>query len=223
VPVPGGAQGRRPEGTGGGSASSTTFTADWQAQAAPATPEWLVRPLHTIEGSASLDGPVGVLARLSDAVLPSPRVEGLLRGENLGHALHPLLTDFPLGSWLSATLLDLFGGRRARPAATGLVGFGLAMAVPTAAAGLAEWRAAGEAPRRVGVVHAAVNGAATALYAASFLARLRGRHHRGVALALAGGSAAWVGGYFGGHLSLVRKVGTADPSYGPGPARPTLP
>lgn len=217
-----GAQGPERGWAAGGPSSSTTFTADWQAPPAPTTPEWLVRPLRTIEGSASLDGPVGALARLSDTVLRSPRAQAALRGEGLGHALHPVLTDFPLGSWLSATLLDLFGGRRARPAATGLVGFGLAMALPTAAAGLAEWHAAGEAPRRVGAVHAAVNGTATALYAASLLARLRGRHRRGVALAVAGGSAAWVGGYLGGHLSLVRKVGTADPSYGPRPAGPPL-
>ena len=202
--------------------SSTTFTADWQAPSQRMTPAWLVRPLRAIEGYPELDGAVEALAHLSRQVLPSPRWEGLFRGQSLGHALHPLLTDFPLGAWLSATLLDVFGGRRARPAATGLVGFGLAMTLPTAASGLAEWRAAGEAPRRVGVVHAAVNGTATSLYAASFLARLRGRHHRGVALALAGGSAAWVGGYLGGHLSLVRKVGTADPSYGVGPGLPAV-
>ena len=212
----------RPTSAEGEPESSTTFTADWQAPPQRMTPEWLVRPLRAIEGSPELDGAVGALAHLSGRLLRSPQIEGTLRGEALGHALHPLLTDFPLGAWLSATLLDVFGGRPARPAATGLVGFGLAMTVPTAAAGLAEWRAAGEAPRRVGVVHAAVNAAATSLYAASFVARLRGRHYRGVALALAGGSAAWVGGYLGGHLSLVRKIGTADPSYGAAPARPPL-
>ena len=202
--------------------SSTTFTADWQAPTERMTPDWLVRPLRAIEGSPELDGAVEALAHLSGKILRSPRTEGALRGERLGHALHPLLTDFPLGAWLSATLLDVFAGRGARPAATGLVGFGLAMTLPTAAAGLAEWRAAGEGPRRVGLIHAAVNGTATTLYAASFVARLRGRHYRGVALALAGGSAAFVGGYLGGHLSLVRKIGTADPSYGAAPARPPL-
>ena len=121
---------------------------------------------------------------------------------------------------MSASLLDLFGGKPARPAATGLVGFGVAMALPTAAAGLAEWRSAGRVSRRVGVVHAAVNTSALALYMASFLARLRGKHRRGVLLGLAGGGAGWAGGYLGGHLSLVRKIGTADPSFGPAGDRP---
>ena len=33
-----------------------------------------------------------------------------LSGTWLGHALHPLLTDVVIGSFLNATLLDLLGG-----------------------------------------------------------------------------------------------------------------
>ena len=201
--------------------SSTTSTADWQDPPTARSPEWLTRGMARIEAAPALDTPVTFLDRLSRRVLRTPRLAAALRGEQVGHALHPILTDFPLGSFLSATLLDLFGGRRSRPAATGLIAFGVAMTLPTAASGMAEWRSAGPASRRVGVVHAAVNTTAASFYAASLLARLRGRHRRGVVLALAGGSAAWVGGYLGGHLSLVRKIGTADPSFGPPPSRPT--
>ena len=202
-----------------GTGAAPPTTADWQAPPQERSPAWLTRAVQSIERSQSLDPPVAVMARISDRVLRSPHVQATLRGEQLGHALHPLLTDFPLGSWMSANLLDLFAGRRARPAATGLVGFGIAMALPTAAAGLAEWRSAGHVSRRVGVVHAAVNTTALTLYTASLLARLRGNHRHGVVLALAGGGAAWVGGYAGGHLSMVRKIGTADPSFGPVPDR----
>ncbi|MDP8987626.1 MAG: hypothetical protein M3N11_04685, partial [Actinomycetota bacterium] len=66
------------------------------------TPEWLVQQLRTIEASPELDGAVEALARLSGRLLRSPRLEGTLRGQSLGHALHPLLSDFPLGAWLSA-------------------------------------------------------------------------------------------------------------------------
>jgi hypothetical protein len=59
----------------------------------------------------------------------------------------------------------------------------------------------------VGVAHAVTNTAAGGCYAVSFAARLAG-HHRVRALR---GAAAWAGGYFGGHLSLTRKVGSADP------------
>lgn len=195
--------------------SSTTATADWQDPPEGRAPAWIIRSMATIEGAQVLDTPVTFLDRLSRRVLRTPRLAGVLRGDQFGHALHPILTDFPLGSFLSATLLDLFGGRRSRPAAAGLIAFGVAMSVPTAASGMAEWRSAGPASRRVGVVHAAVNTTAASFYTASLLARLRGRHRRGVVLAVAGGSAAWIGGYLGGHLSLVRKIGTADPSFGP--------
>lgn len=127
-----------------------------------------------------------------------------------------MLTDFPLGSWMSASLLDLIGGRGARPASQRLIGFGLLVTVPTVATGLAEWQATSGGARRVGVVHVGVNSTATVLYASSWLARRRGRHWTGVALGIAGGVAATLGGYFGGHLSLVRKVGTADPALGDG-------
>lgn len=195
-------------------------TADHQSPPLRHAPGWLTAPIRRIEDASLLDHPVELVDHLSRRLLRSPRLESLLRGESIGHALHPLLTDFPLGSFLSATLLDLFGGRAARPAATGLIAFGLAMTVQTAAAGVAEWRAAGDASRRVGIVHAGANVTATSLYAASMLSRLRGRHRRGVTLAVAGGSAAWVGGYLGGHLSLVRKIGTADPRFGTATVRP---
>lgn len=177
-------------------------------------PGWVTGSVRSIEEASLLDPVVEVLGRVSERVLPSARVENALRGNWAGHALHPLLTDFPLGAWLSASLLDIFGGRRSRPAATGLVGFGLAMAVPTAAAGLAEWKAADPKSRRVGVVHASINGVVSLCYLMSLVARLRGRHRRGAGFALAGGAGAWVSGYLGGHLSLVRKIGTADPAFG---------
>ena len=195
--------------------STSASTADWQTPPEGRAPGWLTKPIATLETASSLDRPVAFLGRLSGGVLRRPRLAGVLRGDRVGHAVHPLLTDFPLGSFLSATLLDLFGGRRSRPAATGLIAFGIAMTVPTAASGLAEWSSAGLVSRRVGVVHAAVNTTAASFYAASLLARLRGRHRRGIALGIAGGGAAWIGGYLGGHLSLVRKIGTADPSFGP--------
>jgi hypothetical protein len=106
--------------------------------------------------------------------------------------------------------LDLFGGRRARGAATGLLSVGLAAAVPTVLAGLVDWRAASGAARRVGAVHAVANSGALALYSSSLMARLSGRHARGVVLSLAGGAVATVGGYLGGHLSLVLRVGSGE-------------
>ncbi len=177
-------------------------------------PASVVSVLRRLEGDTNLDGPARGLGKVADAVVRSPRVADGLRGTWLGHALHPLLTDFPLGAWMSASFLDLFGGRDSRGPAQRLVGFGLLVAVPTVATGLAEWQSTESGARRVGVVHAAVNGTATTLYGYSWLARRRGAHGRAVAAGVAGGMVATLGGYFGGHLSLVRKIGTADPGFG---------
>lgn len=122
-----------------------------------------------------------MLARALPPGISHGRGRYLLGGGWLGHALHPLLTDFPLGTWMSASLLDLFGGEQSAPAAEKLLLFGLAAAVPTVASGLSDWHEADHAERRVGVVHAAVNTTAFALYGAYLIAR---RHKRDVGIAL---------------------------------------
>jgi uncharacterized membrane protein len=170
--------------------------------------------MRRLEDDSRLDEPAERLEAIADAVVRSPTAADALRGVWLGHALHPLLTDFPLGAWMSASFLDLFGGHNARRASQRLVGFGLLVALPTAAAGLAEWRDTTGGARRVGVVHAGINSTATVLYGSSWLARRRRAHRTAVVLGVGGGVVATLGGYFGGHLTLVRKIGTADPSFG---------
>jgi hypothetical protein len=68
------------------------------------------------------------------------------------------------------------------------------------------------------------NGVAIGTYAASWVARRRGRHTTGTRLALAGAAIAGVGGYLGSHLVAARKVASSHPAYGDtsGQAEPTL-
>lgn len=172
----------------------------------------LAAAVRGVERAAGLDRVAEAAQRALGALDAAPRLVGVLRGDALGHALHPLLTDVPLGAWMSATILDLTGHGGARPAARALIGTGLAAAVPTVASGLVEWRATSGRPRRVGVAHAAANTGAVALYCGSLAARRRGRGGAGIALALAGGALATAGGYLGGHLSLVHDIGSADPA-----------
>lgn len=161
---------------------------------------------RTLEQDDRLDRYVESLQSLVGVIDRSDSWRDMLRGRWLGHSLHPLLTDFPLGAWLSASFLDLFGGDDARPAAETLVAFGLATAVPTALAGAADWSTADRPSKRVGAVHVGLNGAVAGLYACSLIARRKRRHALAVALGVGGGIIAWASGYLGGHLSLVRGV-----------------
>jgi len=169
-------------------------------------PGWLQHGVRRLEDMVQLDR-VTVLVDQAARPVGAGRTGQALRGQWLGHALHPLLTDLPLGCWLGAGLLDLVGGQRGRDRARRLVGLGLVAAVPTALAGLAEFAVVRDArSRRVAAVHGLGNAAVVALYVKSWSARPRSRT-RGVMWGLAGGSLAWMTGYLGGHLSFARGVG----------------
>jgi nitrite reductase/ring-hydroxylating ferredoxin subunit/uncharacterized membrane protein len=159
---------------------------------------------------SDLDKPAEAVAKWVRGAIPKGPVKDALSGTPLGHALHPLLTDLPIGTWTSAVLLDLVGGRGARPASRLLIGAGLAASVPAATTGLNDWAdttPASDGVRRIGAVHAVANVTGLTLFAASLAARLRDRHASGVALGLAGAGAMAVGGHLGGHLSFARAVG----------------
>jgi uncharacterized membrane protein len=140
-------------------------------------------------------------------------VQSLLLGSGTGHAVHPVLTDLPVGLWTSTAVLDLCGGRRSRPAADLLLATGILASVPTALTGLAEWAQTPRPESRVGSLHAALNLAALSLYAVSWTQRRRGRHGRGVAVGLAAMGVASAAGYLGGHLATARKAGSRDPAF----------
>jgi nitrite reductase/ring-hydroxylating ferredoxin subunit/uncharacterized membrane protein len=168
-----------------------------------AVAEWVGR----LEG---LDGPAEVVARKVRGMLDPGAVKDAISGAWLGHALHPVLTDIPIGSWSSATMLDLAGGRRSRAAAERLIAIGVLAAVPTAVTGTSDWAdttPADDTVRRIGAVHALANTAALVLYGSSLGARRRRRHGRGVALGVAGLGALVAGGHLGGHLSYDKGVG----------------
>jgi nitrite reductase/ring-hydroxylating ferredoxin subunit/uncharacterized membrane protein len=172
-----------------------------------------------VETWKALDRVAEPLARaVGRAVRPAP-VRNVLSGTVIGHPLHPLLTDVPIGAWTMAAVLDLAGGPGTARAADVLVAAGLAAAVPTAATGLNDWSDTQGADRRIGLVHATANGVALTFYAASLAARLRGRRGAGRALALVGYGCVTGGGYLGGHLVFARGVNVNRTAWRRGPRR----
>ena len=164
--------------------------------------------VHRVATAESIDRVAKpVTAAIAGALDGRKTVKDLLSGTWMGHTLHPLLTDVPIGSWTSAFVLDLVGGERGEEASDLLVGLGVLAALPTAATGLSDWADTIGEERRIGAVHALANVTAVALYSLSWLARRRGRRGAGVTLAYLGATAATAGGYLGGHLVYRKGVG----------------
>ena len=176
-------------------------------------PRSVVRATQQLERNSALDGLRGLYAGLA-APIDQWSHSDLLRSGLIGHALHPILTDVPIGCWTAATALDLRGRSEDRGASRWLVGAGLAAAGPTALTGLAEYARTGREVQRVGALHAVLNVVATTLYLTSYVARTRRRHGLGVASALAGAAVTGASGYLGGHLTMARKVGSRDAAFG---------
>lgn len=156
-----------------------------------------------VEQADVLDGIAAKLQGLIRRVLPAA-AEEVLRGEPLGHPLHPAMVAVPIGAWASVSVLDVLGEG---PAARKLTALGILTALPTAAAGAADWATTTGAARRTGLVHAALNDAALLTYLVSWRARRRGHSMRGAMLSLAGGGLLGLGGWLGGHLAFSQGVG----------------
>jgi nitrite reductase/ring-hydroxylating ferredoxin subunit/uncharacterized membrane protein len=164
--------------------------------------------VERIERTTALDPAADRLADLASKQLSaSTSLRNVLSGTAAGHPLHPMLVAVPLGSWLSASFLDVAAGKGGRAAAGKLVGLGVVSALPAALAGVNDWADTRLAERRVGFVHAVGNEIALVLYTGSWLARRRQRHALGVALAGTGALLLGVTGWLGGHLSYARGVG----------------
>lgn len=142
--------------------------------------------------------PVGDMLQQAVKALPKP-VREVLDGVWLGNPLHPALTDVPLGAWSAAALLDLTGSESADAAlAVGVLG-----AIPAAVTGANDWSYLRGEEKRVGIVHALLNGTALVLNVGSLVVRRSG--NRGLGRALSG--VAYAGTLLSAHLGGVLAYG----------------
>ncbi|MEU7605104.1 DUF2231 domain-containing protein [Streptomyces sp. NPDC041003] len=181
-----------------------TSTAVAQTSALDAASAGWLRSLGLLERTTVADPAIRLLQR-GIRSLPLGGMRDLLRGRPLGHPLHPVLVQVPIGCWLSAAVLDVVPGTQR--AATTLTGVGLAGIAPAALAGWTDWADLPPAQARVGLAHAVSNVAAVACYTLSLTARLRGRTAKGRLWSVGGLAAVAVTGALGGHMAYRRAVG----------------
>ena len=140
------------------------------------------------------------------------QLKNAAHGVWLGHPLHPVFTDLPIGAWTTALALDATAAatrdRGMARAASVAVGVGLIGALGAAVSGLTDWSETSGQTRRTGLVHGLMNLTATSLFAASYVLR-KNRSRRGAARSCStiGYGIAMTAAYLGGNLVYDRRVG----------------
>jgi nitrite reductase/ring-hydroxylating ferredoxin subunit/uncharacterized membrane protein len=160
----------------------------------------IAEPLsRAVRAAYELAGPIGQQAK------------NALHGVWLGHPLHPVFTDLPLGAWTTGLVLDAVAARTNDDAmdraADVAIGVGLAGAAAAAVTGLTDWSETSGRARRTGLIHGLLNIAATTLYATAFVLRRRGARSAGQSCALAGYTVAVGAAWFGGDLVYDQRIG----------------
>jgi len=133
---------------------------------------------------------------------PTRPLKDFLNGTWLGHPLHAVLTDAPIGIFTAVILLDVLNQRIA--ADVTLVLGVLAMAA-AAVAGLADYTDTDEVPRTRATLHATLMVVALLIYLASLVVRATGPADRAVpiVLSIVGFVIVSAGAYVGGEVAYV--------------------
>jgi nitrite reductase/ring-hydroxylating ferredoxin subunit/uncharacterized membrane protein len=175
---------------------------------------WTEPVIGALGRSTSLNALGRWLSTTFHRFVPPGRLKDVLAGTWMAHPMHPMLTDVTIGTWTSATILDVLGGEKARPGADMLVGLGILSAVPTAVTGLSDLTDIVDSEdRSIGTAHALANVSGLVLWSLSYVARRTGSRRAGTALSMAGTLVMTGAGFLGGHLSYRRGVGVDQTAF----------
>ena len=134
------------------------------------------------------------------------------------HPIHPMLVPIPIGVWIFAFLCDLafvFGVGASHwftisfyAMVVGLIG-ALVAAIP----GTIDMLSLRGAPKKIALVHMALNLTVVALFAINLLLRINGAEVAGLPLALSVIAITLLAasGWLGGQMVYVHRVGVEEP------------
>jgi uncharacterized membrane protein len=165
--------------------------------------------IDAIARNDALDPPADLVTKIGRGV---PRDLARRAQDVLGHPIHPMFTDLPIGFWTSAWFLDLLPGRNAAaPAARRLIGLGVLSTVPTVVSGLGDASDLKRGESRMAAAHAGLNVAATAAFAVSWWMRRRETTARARMVAHVGAALATAAAAIGGRLAFPpADTGSSD-------------
>ena len=167
------------------------------------SPEWVEEFAATIQPA--------VLNAFESAGAAGKAFKNFLHGKWLGHPLHPLLTDIPLGAYTTTAVMDLMelcGHEDLRAGADTAMAIGLAGAAGAAVSGTADWTGTSGQNRRIGLMHATLNMGAALLNTASLLLQKK-KYNRKLAIgfSFAAYGVTILAAYLGGHLVYGQQMG----------------
>src|SRR5579872_339659 len=166
------------------------------------------------------------------------KIQNLLNGVWLGHSLHPVITDVPVGAWTVMVVLDIIawitGKTSLRPGGDIALAVGLAAAVGAAVTGLTDWKDTYGDERKVGLLHGLIMLTSVVVLAVSLVLHLTGPWEIGVILGFIGYAVMGAGAYLGGdvvydlgyginHTAFERRPGNYVPVVSEAALRPGVP
>jgi len=175
--------------------------------------EALMKVLDRQETLDQLSGQIQPIVRnaFKSAGPAGSELKNILHGTWLGHPLHPVLTDVPLGAWTAALALDamesISGRRELGAGADAAIAVGLVGAAGAAVTGLTDWSETDGRARKVGLLHGLLNVGATVLYTTSLVLRRKQRRNAGRGFAMLGYAVSNASAYLGGHLVFGEQIG----------------
>src|SRR4030088_3068068 len=157
---------------------------------------------------------------------PGRALKTFLNGTWLGHPLHPVITDIPIGAWTLAVLFDiiyLFRGTHGWISAADVAIFvGLLAALGAAVTGYTAWSDTIDRERRVGVAHGLLNTVAIVVYLVSLIiSRSGGSRGLAIVLALIGYAVILTAAFLGGEMIFSIGTGVNHPPWQEGPTKST--
>lgn len=147
------------------------------------------------------DGLGTFLQKIYLAVLrPLPLLKDFLHGTWLGHALHPVLTDLPVGALTAVLFLDVIGQT---DGAKWAMVIGYAGMIGSALTGIADFTGTDGKARRYATIHSVLMVLSTVSYLVSLLIRfevIAGSHQIAMAVGIVGYVLLAFGAYIGGEI-----------------------
>lgn len=167
------------------------------------SPVWVENLAETFQPS--------VINAFESAGSTGTAIKNFLHGTWLGHPLHPIITDIPIGAYTVTAVMDtmeLCGNKTLRSGADTSLAIGLAGAAGSAVTGITDWTGTSGQNRRVGMMHATLNIGATLLNTTSLILRKNTKNRKlAIGLSFAAYGITTIAAYLGGHLVYGEQMG----------------